>query len=164
MPLYVFRYNRNIYRLIIFLQVYPPNFRQYAQCFADNLHITMTSFPYFLLITLSKFVHYVDHIYVILFITLTEFTQSVNNTVFCGVGFQIIHSSISPNLWSFGNRCYLRTRQSGIIRLCSSKQSKKVDFCEHNRKMVHLASFYLCDWHKKGAASSPTAPNGLTLC
>ena len=89
---------------------YPPNFRQYAQCFADNLHITMTSFPYFLLITLSKFVHYVDHIYVILFITLTEFTQSVNNTVFCGVGFQIIHSSISPNLWSFGNRCYLRTR------------------------------------------------------
>ena len=144
---------RNFCRLIILFQVYQPNIRQYPPYFAVNLFITMTSFPYFLLITLRKFVHYVDHIYRNSFITLTKFPQSMNNTVFCGIQFQIspiilwdvfqfgvyckftikseleyilmwlwiIWFQISPNLWSLGNRCYLRTRQSGIIRLYSWK-------------------------------------------
>ena len=53
---------------------YPPNFRQYPPYFADNLFITITNFPYFLFITMTKFtqicaldwpysryfIHYVD--------------------------------------------------------------------------------------------------------
>ncbi len=77
---------------------YPPNIRQYPPYFAVNLLLTITNFPYFLFITMSKFVHYVDHIYPNLCIALTNFPQSMNNTVFCGIQFQI-----SPNFCGFGN-------------------------------------------------------------
>ena len=44
------------------------------------------------------FAHYNDQIYPNLCITLTNFPQSMNNTVFCGIWFQI-----SPNLIYFRN-------------------------------------------------------------
>ena len=59
------------------------------------------NFPYFVYYNNQfsiLFVHYVDHIYPNLCITLTNFPQSMNNTVFCGIQFQI-----SPNLIYFRN-------------------------------------------------------------
>ena len=117
MLLYAFGYSLNFIRLIIFFCVYPPNFRQisvnihhilpqicsllchkFAHYFATNLLIILPQICSLQWPNLPKFVHYVDHIYVILFITLTKFPQSPENTYICGIQFQI-----SPNLCNFRN-------------------------------------------------------------
>ena len=124
--LYVFGYNHHfVFQLLAvstifcrkFFQVYPPNIRQisvnihhilpqicslfchkFAHYFATNLLIILPQICSLQWPNLPKFVHYTDHIYVILFITLTNFPQSPENTYICGIQFQI-----SPNFCGFGN-------------------------------------------------------------
>ena len=101
MPLYVFRYNRNVSHLIIFFQVYPPNIRQYIPSIADNLHIIL---PQICSLFCHKFAHYNDQIYPNLCITMTRFPQSSENTVFCGIQFQI-SPIILWDVFQFGFYC-----------------------------------------------------------
>ena len=114
--LYVFVYNRNIFRLIICFRGQSPHifsqfwavstifcrkFATYNNQISLILFITMTKFTQICALQWTNFpyfVHYVDHIYPDSGIVMTRFPQSTENTYICGIQFQI-----SPNFCGFGN-------------------------------------------------------------